>query len=396
MGDNCRTLRRGGRDAPSDPAPFGYGLSDSGGCLTFAGLFEIMQHTNTVCGERIVMKRCRALLLPVLLLGGVAGAQVVGAKYAGEFMAIGVGGRALAMGGASVAVVNDVTAGYWNPAALARIEYPQLILMHDEQFGSLANHDYGAIALPFGSNASLGLSVIRLGVDDIAETRYAGVDINGNPTNDINQFSRVDPNRVTYFNAADWAVYFTYAKRHADNFFFGANLKVIRRDIGDYGAWGVGFDIGAWYAPVQDLSLGINIQDITTTLLAWDTGRNELIRPTVKLGSAYALHALSGRFLPAVDVDVRFENRQSASMVHVGPVSADFHAGLEYQFKELFALRVGYSDVKQLTLGAGLHLPKINIDYSFVKFDARDQLGNTHRVSLIFTLESDRYKRSND
>jgi len=65
-------------------------------------------------------------LLVLLLLNLLSGesqifAQTVIGKYAGEFMAIGVGGRANGMGGAYVAVTNDVTSGYWNPAGLARI-----------------------------------------------------------------------------------------------------------------------------------------------------------------------------------------------------------------------------------------------------------------------------------
>lgn len=339
--------------------------------------------------------KIRALLAVALILSvGSVQAQTVAAKYAGEFISLGVGGRALGMGSASVALANDVTAGYWNPAGLAAIDYPQVALMHDELYGSLANHDYGAVAIPFGTSASIGLTVIRLGVDDIPDTRNAGVDANGNLTYDFAQFTRTDPNRVTYFNAADWAFYLTYAKRETENFSYGANIKFIRRDLAEYGATGVGFDIGLSYRPLDRLVLGANIQDVTTTLLAWNTGRKELIRPTVKVGSAYFIDAFGGRFAPAVDVDVRFENRRYSSMFHLGRISFDVHSGLEYQFKNLVALRAGYSDVKQLTLGAGLRLPKLMIDYSFVKFDGRNQLGNTHRISLMFTLESEKFKRA--
>lgn len=331
-------------------------------------------------------------LIPLRQASGETGV----AKYAGEFISLGVGGRALALGGAYVALANDVTSGYWNPAGLSRIDYPQFMLMHDEQFGSLVNHDYAAAALPLGKSVSLGLSVIRVGVDDIPDTRNAGVDIDGNVTYDPNQFSRIDPNRVSYFNAADWAFYFTYSKRHSENFSYGANLKFIRRELGEHSATGIGFDIGAWYSPWENLLLGVNLQDITTTLLAWDTGRNELISPTLKMGSAFFFQALGGRFAPAVDIDARFENRRYASMAHLGPVSLDFHTGLEYEFKGLVALRVGYSDVKQLTMGAGLHLPKLSIDYSFAKFDGVDQLGNTHRISLMLTLESEQHRRAGE
>jgi len=333
------------------------------------------------------------LFLPVLGICGMTNAQTGVAKYAGEFISLGVGGRALAMGGAAVALANDVTAGYWNPAGLSQISYPQFILMHDEQFGSLVNHDYGAVAIPFGPQASLGLSVIRVGVDDIADTRNAGVDVNGNLTYDPAQFSRVDPNRVTYFNASDWAVYLTYARRYTGDLAFGANVKLIRRQLGDHSANGIGFDLGMRYALFDDVILGANLQDITTTLLAWDTGRNELIAPTMKIGSAYLLDFFEGRLAPAVDVDVRFENRRSASTLHVGGVSMDVHGGLEYRFRDLIALRLGYSDVKQLTMGAGVHFPKLNIDYSFAKFDGVNQLENTHRISVMFTLESDQFKR---
>ena len=327
-----------------------------------------------------------------MLVSASAIAETGVAKYAGEFISLGVGGRALGMGGAFVALANDVTAGYWNPAGLSQINYPQFTLMHDEQFGSLVNYDYGAVAIPFGASTSLGFSVIRLGVDDIPNTQNAAVDINNNPTNDP-QWNRIDPNRVTYFNAADWAFYFTYSKKQSDDFSYGANVKIIRRELGDASATGIGLDIGVWYTPFENVQLGANLQDVTTTFLAWSTGRNELISPTMKVGSAYFIEAFGGRFAPAIDFDIRFENRKYASMAHIGPVSLDLHSGLEYQFKNLIALRLGYSDVKQLTMGAGVRLPKLNIDYSFAKFDATNQLGNTHRISLMFTLEAEQFKR---
>ncbi|MEK7670779.1 MAG: UPF0164 family protein, partial [Bacteroidota bacterium] len=92
----------------------------------------------------------------VLMMFAVCSASMAGgiAKYAGEFISLGVGGRALGMGGAFVALANDVTAGYWNPAGLSHINYPQISLMHDERYGSLVNYDYGAVGLPVGTNTS--------------------------------------------------------------------------------------------------------------------------------------------------------------------------------------------------------------------------------------------------
>jgi hypothetical protein len=63
-------------------------------------------------------------LLPLLLLllsPGLLFGQATAPKYSNEFLSIGIGARALGMGRTQTAVVNDVTAGYWNPAGLLDI-----------------------------------------------------------------------------------------------------------------------------------------------------------------------------------------------------------------------------------------------------------------------------------
>ncbi|MHB8906274.1 MAG: PorV/PorQ family protein [Melioribacteraceae bacterium] len=321
--------------------------------------------------------------------------QTVIGKYAGEFLAIGVGGRALAMGSAQVAVVNDVTSGYWNPAGLARLNYPQIALMHEEHFGSLVNYNYAAVAIPYGKDMSFGLSLMRSSIDGIPDTRNALYDANGDGILDIHTGDRLDATKITEFSNADWALYLTFAKRQSENFYWGANVKIIRRDLAEYGATGIGFDIGAVYTPIENLFLGANVQDVTTTLVAWSTGRNELITPTAKIGAAYSMLFPGGTIMPVVDFDIRFENRKSASTFAIGPVSFDAHAGFEYKFKNIFAVRAGYNEVKQFTVGAGIFLPKLQVDYSFARFSQSevDRLPDTHRISLILTLEQPKFMR---
>ncbi len=323
--------------------------------------------------------------------------QTVISKYAGEFMAIGVGARALGMGGAYVAISNDVTSGYYNPAGLANLNYPQIALMHAEQFGNLVNYDYASVAIPFGTDMSFGISAMRLAVDGIPDTRDALVIRNTTTRlSDITDpRAGINPELVKEFSDQDWAFYLTFAKRHAEDFYYGVNVKIIKRDIAEYSAFGVGFDIGALYSPFENFFLGANLQDITTTLVAWNTGRNELITPTAKIGTAYMVEVLGGKLTPALDLDVRFENRRFASNFNIGPVSFDMHTGFEFNFKNLFAVRAGYNDVKQFTLGTGVKLPKLNIDYSFARFSysKNERLDDTHRISLILTLEEGRFLR---
>lgn len=350
------------------------------------------------------MKKMSFLLI-LFFVPIISSAQTFG-KYAGEFMSIGIGGRALGVGSAYAALANDVTAGYWNPAGIARMEYPQIAISHDERFGNLINYDYAAFAFPSGANTislesqemeynatSFGISIIRLGVDGIPDTRKAWADSNSNGLFDDGANLRPDYNAITFFNASDWVVYGTYAKQHSGSFFYGANVKLIRRNVGEFHGTGIGFDIGAQYLLTESFILGANLQDATTTFISWNTGTSELISPTLKLGAAYMLEIFNGKLTPALGTDVRFENRKFSAVANVGPISFDPQAGIEFDYKNVVAVRAGYNDIGNLTLGAGIHLRKLDIDYSFAKFDAADQLGNTHRISLRLTLEEDKYKR---
>lgn len=344
----------------------------------------------------------KIVLAGIIILSFVQAQTVIG-KYAGEFMAIGVGGRALGMGGAYVAAGGDVTSGYWNPAGLARINYPQGVLMHQELFGSIVNYNYAAVAIPYEEDMTFAVSAVRLSIDGIPDTRNAGrdretgevIDYNDPAWRIIHPNWDLDVSKITEFNNTDWAFYLSFAKRYSEDFYWGANVKIIRRDLAEYSATGIGFDVGAWYSPYENLFLGANLQDITTTYVAWSTGRNELISPTAKIGAAYQLKFLGLNFLPALDFDVRFEGREFASNFNVGPVSFDVHSGLEIDYANTIAIRGGYNDLKQFTIGAGIKLPKLNIDYSFARFNQSEleRLDDSHKISLILTLEELRFLR---
>ena len=237
--------------------------------------------------------------------------------------------------------------------------------MHSEQFGNLVNYDYGAFAIPFQEDMSFGLSVMRLGVDGIPDTRNALYDANGDGIIDIND-DRLDYSRITEFSNQDWAFYLTFAKRQTEDFYWGINAKIIRRDLAEYGATGIGFDVGAYYTPMENLFLGANLQDATTTLVAWSTGRNELVSPTLKIGGAYKFaEFLGGYIMPALDFDIRFENRQFASNFNLGPVSFDMHAGIEYTFKNLIYVRGGHNHGKKFTFCADVKMPNLTLYYFF-------------------------------
>ena len=110
-------------------------------------------------------------LIPIFLATGRLQAQS-SPKYSNEFLAIGVGARALGMSNAMTSAVNDVTAVYWNPAALTDIEFKyQFAAQHAAYFAGVANYDYIGAAMAVDTDSHIGLSLIRLGIDDIPDTR---------------------------------------------------------------------------------------------------------------------------------------------------------------------------------------------------------------------------------
>jgi hypothetical protein len=315
------------------------------------------------------------------------------AKYAGEFLGLGVGGRSLGLGGAYVSVARDVTAGYWNPAGLAFIDYPEIMLMHTSQFSGVVSYDYGAFGLPVGKRSSLGLSLIRVGVDDIKRTALPNPDVGIGETyfDENGRLVRNTPFVDGFFGSADYALFLTYSKKVSGSFAFGGNVKLLNRTIGDNSAWGVGFDLGFMFNPMTQLIIGINLQDITTTMLAWDTGRRELITPSVRAGFSYPLtvNFLGGQIQPSLDFIIRFENRRESARANLGRGSVDVTFGWEYQFQNAFAIRVGSSEVGKFAAGAGINLPKLQIDYAFLDH----ALGSTHRISARLTIEEPKFKR---
>src|SRR5438477_13017717 len=87
-------------------------------------------------------------------------------KYAAEFLRIPVGPRAIGMGEAFQAIADDATASYWNPAGMVYLPYREVLVEHQEKFGSLLNHDYLSVVWPLGGpkqkRSALGVTVIRL------------------------------------------------------------------------------------------------------------------------------------------------------------------------------------------------------------------------------------------
>ncbi|MFC1692509.1 hypothetical protein ACFL1R_03280 [Candidatus Latescibacterota bacterium] len=290
-------------------------------------------------------------------------------NYAGDFLSLGSGAQAMGMGSSFVAVTDDATSCYYNPAGLTRITVKELNLMHSEQFGGLENYNTLSIAAPISNDLYGGISLIHLGVGNIKYTRL------WDPSKALSDSNRVEVSSRE--DAADYALYLSAAKNFTEKLGVGATLKVIRRAIGSDTAFGYGIDIGVQYSISSHWDIGVSLKDVTGTTIAWDGHSNDRIAATMDAGAAYKgiLPILGGRYVV------------TGSMLYFGDSpgkkSIDtMNIGLEYLMRDFLAFRVG-SFAGKGTFGLGLmRLPLISsssLDYAFL---SHQELDSTHRISM--------------
>ena len=349
----------------------------------------------------------RVLLLLILSLCTATVAAQAVRKYSNEFLNIGVDAASLAMGNAVVASTNDVNSGYWNPAGLVNLEDNQLALMHASYFANIALYDYAGFAKPLDDRSTLGVSLIRFGVDDILNTTQL-IDADGN----------IDYNRISLFSTADYAFTVSYARElPVQGLNIGANAKIIRRIIGDFASsWGFGIDFGLQYTS-RNWNFGLMARDITTSVNTWaiDEEAFENIRdavasqnqelpetleitiPKLQIGISrnWEIHY---DYTIKAEVDLLMRFTQTNDILSSASVSATPAAGFEFGYTGIVFLRAGVGNFQEITqldgsnrigfqpnIGVGFQYKGIHIDYALT--DIGDQSAAIY--SNIFSLKLD-------
>ena len=363
------------------------------------------------------MKNFKPLLIGSFILLSISTSAQF-RKYSNEFLNIGAGARALSMGNAQVASVNDATSGYWNPAGLVNVkDYPQLDLMHAEYFAGIGKYDYGTLALPIsGGKRTLGISVLRFAVDDIPNTIFL-----------VQPDGTINFDNITTFSSADYAFIFSLAqqvkikKKH--NLNFGINAKIIHSKAGDFAtAWGFGFDAGIQYEH-KNWKLGLMARDVTTTFNAWSYNLDEKIRevfyltqneipvrsteltaPRLIAGGAYNFKINKKvNLLAEANIDFTFDGRRN-TLISTKAVSIDPKLGLELNINSAFFVRGGINNfqkaldesdstntkkvwIYQPSVGAGFRISNVEIDYAFTNLANQSNPLYTHIFSLKLDLK---------
>ena len=337
-----------------------------------------------------------------------ARAQTKTPKYSNEFLNLGAGARSLGMGKVQVSLANDATAGYWNPAALTNVKARyDGVLMHSELFSGVVKVDYAAFAMPLDEKSAIGVTLLRSGVDNIADTRAL-----------INEYGQFDYGRINYFSVADYALLLSYARQLGpEGLSVGGSAKVIYHNVGSFAnAYGFGIDAGAQYNH-RGWRLGVVVRDVTTTFNAWSidadkfranavpgekipTNSTELTLPRLVLGAGYQFK-LPADFtaLVAADLETTTDGQRN-TLISAKPVSVDPRLGVEFGYRGLAFLRGGVGNYQQIenfnrqkqwkgqySLGAGVALSGLRVDLALSRLDVGAQSGSSSQTnSLIVSL----------
>jgi hypothetical protein len=355
-----------------------------------------------------VIKKIVILILIITGKTSIVYAQI--AKYSNEFLSVGVGARALSMGNANIASVNDVTAGYWNPSGLQlQNSNLQVGLMHAEYFAGIAKYDFIGGSKRIDSNSVAGITFIRFGVDNIPNTTEL-IDANGN----------IDYSRLKSFNAVDAAVLLSYARNiiKIKGLKIGGNVKIIRRKLGDFaGSWGFGMDGGVMYDN-KKWRLAVMARDITGTFNAWTysltddmkqtfaiTGNEipansmEVTVPKLILGATKTWYAWQNRISIGGEINAinTFDGKRN-TIIKTNTWSLEPALGLEIGYKKFIYLRSGLGNIQksknvmgadvttvQPNIGLGIKYKVFALDYAMAN------IGNTSSslYSHIFTVKID-------
>lgn len=334
-------------------------------------------------------------------------------KYSNEFLTIGVGAQAQGRGNAVVSTINDVTAGFWNPAGLANLDLDaglQLCAMHSEWFGGVGKFDYLAVALPIAKGKRrLGLSFIRFGIDEIPNTLSL-----------YESDGTINFDNLSEFSAADYAFLLSYAqklKTKKGDLSVGGNLKVVHRRIGPFAnSWGFGIDLGAQFK-LNKFHIGLVGKDISTTFNAWSfnftdqekevleiTNNNipinnvEITNPQVILGFAYRFDFGKSSLLPELNWVFTTDGERN-TLISASPVSIDPAFGLEYNYQNFLSIRTGVNQFQReldfdgsenLTfrpaIGLGFKLGALKIDYAFTDLGSQENTFS-HVISAILDIK---------
>ena len=308
----------------------------------------------------------KAQLFPVL------GEQRAGISTA-QFLKIGVGGRATAMADAFVAIANDVSALYWNPAGLTQFSENQVIFAHNQWVVDI-NHDFVGAVYHLDESNTFGVALTSLSMDEMkVTTEYA------------------PSGTGEYFGFSDLGIAISYSRKMTDQFSFGGTVRYIEESLDKLKMRGIMIDLGTYYWT----GLGSTRFAVTVTNFGNDLAPDgEVVLVGNRTNSEWqsfsppTMFRIGFALEPYEDEEHRVTT--SIQLNHPNDNSENLSFGVEYVWNKMFFARGGLKinvDEQIYSFGAGVNVPisiaNVSVDYAFANFA---RLGSAHRFSITLGL----------
>lgn len=305
-----------------------------------------------------------------------------------QFLKIEVSPRAAAMGAAFVAVTNDASALYWNPAGLSRLLHNEFTVAHTSWLADMS-FDFSGVVISLDEFGTLGASATMLSMGDM----------------DVRTVDQPEGTGER-FGAGDLAIGLSYARNLTDKFSVGFTGKYVREFIWHMSASAFGIDVGTLYkTDLSGLTIGMSISnfggkmkyDGNDALIYYNVnpgkfGSNDKVVTDIRM-TEWAL-PLIFRVGLSMEPLVTEQHRVviAVDALHPNDNTESMNVGFEYTFNNLLSLRGGYKSLfrkdseEGLTLGGGIAYPidgvRLRADYAWADFG---RLTSVHRFA--FSME---------
>ena len=288
------------------------------------------------------MKNISFVLIILIFASGVSAEVTKTGTTAGTFLNIDVGARAVSMGSAYCTLAEDVSALYWNPAGIARLDRPEALFTHTQWIADVS-FNYVGVALPLGTAGTLGISATFLTMDDMEVTTIDYPDGTGE-----------------MFSAGNTAFGLTYARELTDRFSIGMSAKYAEEKIYNSKASAIAFDIGTIFdTQLAGLKIAMSIANYGTKMqiqgrdLITQKDINEQItgnNPNINAMLSTDKFDLPLLFRFGISIDA-LQNVDGNSLIiaidalHPNDNVESLNIGVEYAFNDLVFLRAGHSNL---------------------------------------------------
>ncbi len=288
---------------------------------------------------------------------------------AAQFLKLGAGARAIALGGAYVAEASDMSSVYWNPAGFARLTGRHLQLSNTRYLADI-NYNFAAFGTSIDQFGSIGLSLLMVDSGDMPVRTELQPEGTGEQ-----------------FNTLSFALQLTYARNLSEQFSIGGSIKLVQERIWHSTASSIAFDIGTLFTtPFRSLRLGASMSNLGPKMRI--DGRDILFSEDPSPNTAGTAEIVNAQYrtdgfsMPLIfRVGLAWDAMDTGThrvvltsdAAHPNDNAEYVNAGVEYIFRDLIAFRAGYRNLFEpdseqgLTAGGSLMI-RINRDLA-TKFD---------------------------